>query len=176
LEGHSHEELGLDDDKAFEELRKRVRLEATQQSEANRRAGGIKTQRAMVRAWEVRFYASTFLKFYQTDEKPLGICRSRTGEEGNPRQHNRRASPPPLHQVLCGKTQTYTKRAGHSGHIHWSCTSSKSSLTISYTDLRSSLTSRNCILGPFASESSKTLKIQPSYDNVLQPPFMSGMP
>ena len=52
------EDEGNEDDKAFEELRKRVRLEATQQSEANRRAGGIKTQRAMVRAWEVRFHFS----------------------------------------------------------------------------------------------------------------------
>jgi hypothetical protein len=57
-EDQDDEDEGDEDDKAFEELRKRVRLEATQQSEANRRAGGIKTQRAMVRAWEVRFHFS----------------------------------------------------------------------------------------------------------------------
>ena len=57
LEGHSDEEPDLDDDTAFEELRKRVRVEATQRSEATRRAGGIKTQRAMIRAWEVYFHA-----------------------------------------------------------------------------------------------------------------------
>jgi hypothetical protein len=61
-EDQNDEDEGDEDDKAFEELRKRVRLEATQQSEANRRAGGIKTQRAMVRAWEVRFYFLFFLK------------------------------------------------------------------------------------------------------------------
>ena len=61
-EDQDDEDEGDEDDKAFEELRKRVRLEATQQSEANRRTGGIKTQRAMVRAWEVRFYSSFFLK------------------------------------------------------------------------------------------------------------------
>lgn len=60
LEGHSDEELDLDDDKAFEKLRKRVRLEATRQSEATCRVGGIKTQLAMIRAWEVRFHASFF--------------------------------------------------------------------------------------------------------------------
>ena len=44
------EDEGDEDDKAFEELRKHVQLEATQQSEANCRAGGIKMQCAMVHA------------------------------------------------------------------------------------------------------------------------------
>ena len=58
--GHSDEEVDLDGDKEFEELRRRVRIEATQQSEATRRVGGIKTQRAMIRAWEVCFHTFTF--------------------------------------------------------------------------------------------------------------------
>ena len=49
-EDQNDKDEGDEDDKAFEELRKHVQLEATQQSEANRRAGGIKMQCAMVRA------------------------------------------------------------------------------------------------------------------------------
>lgn len=55
-EDQNDEDEGNEDNKAFEELQKRVWLEATQQSEANRRAGGIKMQRAMVHTWEVQFY------------------------------------------------------------------------------------------------------------------------
>ena len=57
LEGHSDEEPDLDDDTAFEELWKRIWVEATQRSEATHRAAGIKTQHTMIRAWEVCFHS-----------------------------------------------------------------------------------------------------------------------
>jgi hypothetical protein len=68
------EEFDEDANTAFEELRKRVRVEATQHAEANRRAGGIKTQRAMVRAWEVCFVLQTLgLDVRKLMIKHLGI-------------------------------------------------------------------------------------------------------
>ncbi|KAF8816577.1 hypothetical protein BYT27DRAFT_7229903 [Phlegmacium glaucopus] len=42
----------LDEDSEFKAFQRRVRIDETQRAEGNRRAGGIKTQRAMVKAWE----------------------------------------------------------------------------------------------------------------------------
>jgi hypothetical protein len=40
-------------DLAFQAFQRQVRVDETRRAEGNRRAGGIKTQRAMVKAWEV---------------------------------------------------------------------------------------------------------------------------
>jgi hypothetical protein len=44
---------GADKRESFGAFQKRVRVNAAKRAEGNRRAGGLKTQRAMVRAWEV---------------------------------------------------------------------------------------------------------------------------
>jgi hypothetical protein len=47
----------LDDDRAFEQFKTKVRKEAALRAEGNRRSGGLKTQAANVRDWKVhRFY------------------------------------------------------------------------------------------------------------------------
>jgi hypothetical protein len=42
-----------EDSAAFQAFQRQVRVAETRRAEGNRRAGGIKTQRAMVKAWEV---------------------------------------------------------------------------------------------------------------------------
>ena len=42
----------------FEEYKTQIRIQETQRAEKNRRAGGIKTQNAMVRAWEVSLFTN----------------------------------------------------------------------------------------------------------------------
>lgn len=47
----SEDEVILHED--FAGFKRRVRVEETQRAEGNRRAGGLKTQKAMVKAWKV---------------------------------------------------------------------------------------------------------------------------
>ena len=44
----------------FEEYKTQIRVQETQRAEKNRRAGGVKTQNAMVRAWEVSSCCSVY--------------------------------------------------------------------------------------------------------------------
>lgn len=48
-------------DEEFLEFKRRTRVTETRRTEENRRPGGIKTQRAVVKAWMVRSTAFAFL-------------------------------------------------------------------------------------------------------------------
>ena len=50
----------------FAEFKRRVRVEETRRAEGNRRAGGLKTQKAMVKAWQVsnNFLLLLFINYF----------------------------------------------------------------------------------------------------------------
>ena len=51
-------------DESHEDFKKRIRVEETKRAEQNRRAGGIKTQNAMVKAWKVWSFFYSFSILY----------------------------------------------------------------------------------------------------------------
>ena len=53
-EGDEEDEFDLDNDTNFLAYQQKVRVEAAQRAEQARRPGGVRTQKAMERAWEVR--------------------------------------------------------------------------------------------------------------------------
>ena len=55
----------------FTEFKRRVRVEETQRAEGNRRAGGLKTQKAMVKEWQVshNFLPLPFINLFF-----IGVC------------------------------------------------------------------------------------------------------
>ena len=71
----------LDGDLGFKAFQRQVRVEETRRAEGNRRAGGIKTQRAMVKAWEVSRFDCRFITIYflHADDHITGICGTRSG-------------------------------------------------------------------------------------------------
>jgi hypothetical protein len=51
----------------FRAFQTRVRVDAAKRAEGNRRAGGLRTQRAMVRAWEACFHSPLATLEFKTD-------------------------------------------------------------------------------------------------------------
>lgn len=80
------EEGDMDEDEAISEtefasFQRDIRVNATQRAEANRRPGGIKTQKGVVKAWLVRItiYLHAFTPFTRSIVSLgmfLGICRT----------------------------------------------------------------------------------------------------
>lgn len=55
-EDDDEEDTPSDEEAQHEAFKKSVRVKAVRRAEGNRRAGGLKTQKAMVKAWDVRGY------------------------------------------------------------------------------------------------------------------------
>lgn len=65
----SEDEAILQED--FATFKRRVRVEETQRAEGNRRAGGLKTQKAMIKAWKVSYVS---LLWFLANNFLIGIC------------------------------------------------------------------------------------------------------
>ena len=73
-ESESTEEQRLNSPRTFRKFKHQVRADAARRAEGNRRPGGLRTQRAMVRAWEVSCFYSYVHASLVDDLSPTGLC------------------------------------------------------------------------------------------------------